>query len=114
MWSPKLHIKLFGKKLHTFHFFGVLGFILGTLLGMWLAQQKGLSISVVIFLSCLGAAIFFGLVYLARWITGSETIVYYHHEITIMLLSTLALWLLRVPVLPYLDIVILGIATFLS
>jgi hypothetical protein len=40
--------------------------------------------------------------------------VYYHHEISILVLCALLLYLLKLPVLPYLDITILGIGTFLA
>ena len=39
---------------------------------------------------------------------------YYHHEISIMIFCALALYLLNKPVLPYLDISILGIGVFIG
>ena len=105
---------LFNVRIQAFHFFGVLGFLCGSLLGIFLAGQLGLSAGIVLLMSLTGAFTFFALVYLGKWITGTEVIVYYHHEISIMLLCSFVLWILGLPLLPYLDIIILGIATFLA
>jgi prolipoprotein diacylglyceryltransferase len=109
-----LHVKLFGWRIRSFHFFGVSGYILGTILGVVLAVQSGLLPSVILLLAGASAGTFFGLAFLAKRITGQERIVYYHHEICIMVVCTLALYLLKLPVLPYLDITLLGIGTFLT
>ena len=47
-------------------------------------------------------------------IIGEERLIYYHHEIAIVLAVTMVLWLLDQPILPYLDITILRIGTFLT
>ena len=69
---------------------------------------------VVLVMSATGAACFFALAFMAKAITGHETIVYYHHEITIVLMCLLVLHLLHLPVLHYLDLAIIGIGIFLS
>jgi hypothetical protein len=109
-----LYIKLFRRRIRSFHFFGVSGYILGTILGVLLAVQSGLQPSVVLLLAGAGAGTFFALAFLAKQLTGQERIVYYHHEISIMVLCTLILYSLKLPVLPYLDITLLGIGTFLA
>ena len=65
-------------------------------------------------MSLIGAATFFTLAFLAKILAGKETIVYYHHEIAILILCSIVLKLLHLPVLNYLDITIIGIATFLA
>ncbi|MEO8108807.1 MAG: prolipoprotein diacylglyceryl transferase family protein [Ginsengibacter sp.] len=65
-------------------------------------------------MSLLGAATFFALAMLAKLLIGGETIVYYHHEIAILAICSIVLRLLHMQVLPYLDITIIGVATFLS
>ena len=114
MVSRKLHINWFGKRVHSFHFFGVMGYILGTVLGVFLSSQLNLRVEIVLLMAGIGAATFFGLTYLSKWIAGGETIVYYHHEISILVLCTLTLYFLRLPILPYLDITLLGIGVFLA
>ena len=56
---------------------------------------------------------FTGLVIATKMITGEEKLIYYHHEIAVLLNISLFLWLIHQPLLPYLDISILGIGTFL-
>ena len=112
--TPHLHIKLFKRHISSFHFFGVLGFLLGTFLGIYLCYILNLRISIILLMTLTGAATFFILAVLAKMITGKETIVYYHHEIAILIFCSIVLKLLRLPVLNYLDIIILGIATFLA
>jgi len=59
-------------------------------------------------------ATFFVLVLATKVITGEEKIIYYHHEIAVMVTATLLLWCWRQPVLPFLDITILGVGLFLA
>jgi hypothetical protein len=114
MLSPKLNINFFSKKIRSFHFFGVLGYVMGILLGVFLCYFLKLEISVILLMSLVGAATFFLLAILAKVITGEETIVYYHHEIVILLFCAIALKIFQLPVLQYMDITILGIGTFLA
>lgn len=109
-----LHIRFSGFTFHAFHFFGITGFIIGNLLGILLAYSLGLNIFVVMLMGAVGAAIFFLLALASRLFTGEESIVYYHHEIAILLACTLVLSLIRADILPYLDITLLGIGVFLA
>ena len=114
MFLPKLHIPVYKWQMHSFHFFGVLGFICGTILGVLVSVKLQLNPYIVLLMSGVGAATFFSLTFLSKWIAGKEVIVYYHHEISIILLCTLALFLIKAPILRYLDISILGIGVFLG
>jgi prolipoprotein diacylglyceryltransferase len=111
--KPHLHIKIFNFQIKSFHFFGVLGYLLGTILGVIIATQIVMKPGIVLLMAAVGAATFFLLVYISKWVAGEEIIVYYHHEISILLFCTLTLYLLKLPVLPYLDITILGIGVFI-
>ncbi|MBC7507561.1 MAG: prolipoprotein diacylglyceryl transferase [Ferruginibacter sp.] len=112
--SPTLHIKLFNKRTHSFHFFGVMGFVFGTALGVSLAGMLHLNPLVVLGMSVICACTFFLLASGAKWLLKNEVIVYYHHEIAIIIFCTIALYFLGLPVLTYLDIAILGMAVFLG
>jgi len=112
--SPKLHINFFSTHIHSFHFFGVIGFVMGTAFGCMLAWLLHLQVGIVLLMSAIGAATFFLLAFVAKWIAGKEVIVYYHHEISIVLLCAVTLYFLKKPVLPYLDITLLGIGVFLA
>ena len=114
MIKPGLHTTLFGRRFPRFVFLGALGFIVGMLTGIVLCYPLHLQAWVVLVMSATGAACFFMLAFLAKAITGHETIVYYHHEITIVLMCVLVLHLLRLPVLHYLDLAIIGIGIFLA
>ncbi|MGO9165356.1 MAG: prolipoprotein diacylglyceryl transferase [Candidatus Sulfotelmatobacter sp.] len=59
-------------------------------------------------------AIFLALVMATKIVAGEERIIYYHHEIAVAAGTTLFLRLLHQPVLPYLDITVLGIGLFLA
>ncbi len=112
--TPHLTVKLLSKRVSSFHYFGTMGFIVGTLLGVAVGYQIGLSVPMILALSLTGACVFFILAFGAKWITGEEVIVYYHHEVAILLVSTAGLALLGMPILAYLDITMLGVATFLA
>ena len=114
IFSPKLTVHFFNWSIRSFHFFGVLGFLLGTLLGVCLCYFLNFSIAIILLMSLTGAATFFLLAMLAKVITGKEVIVYYHHEIAILIACSFVLRICNWPVLQYLDITILGIATFLA
>jgi prolipoprotein diacylglyceryltransferase len=92
----------------------VLGFLFGAVLGISLCYFLNFHIGIILLMTLIGAATFFALAFLAKILTGGETIVYYHHEISILINCSIVLKLLHLPVLNYLDITILGIATFLA
>lgn len=112
--KPSLHIRLLQFRIKSFHFFGILGYILGTVLGVIISTQLNLQPEIVLLMAAVGAATFFLLVYISKWVTDEEIIVYYHHEIGILLFCTLTIYLIKQPILPYIDITILGIGVFLA
>ena len=101
-------------SLPAFQVLGCTGVALAIVLAMTLVGHEGLSHWVMA--GIIGAAIatFLGLVMSMKILTGEERIVYYHHEIAVMLMAALFLWTIDQPLLPYLDITILGIGTFLT
>ena len=114
MTFARLYVKIFSVKIRSFHFFGVLGFIVGTILGIFLSRQLNLQPVIVLLMAGIGVITFFALAFIAKRITGGETIVYYHHEISILVFCTVALYFLKLPILPYLDVTLLGIGVFLA
>ncbi|MEP7252327.1 MAG: prolipoprotein diacylglyceryl transferase family protein [Ginsengibacter sp.] len=112
--SPKLYTRFFKISIHSFHFFGVLGFIGGMLLGVSLCYFLGMNVYIILLMTLIGAGTFFLLAFIAKWVTKEETIVYYHHEIAILVFCAIALKLLHYPVLHYIDVTLLGIGTFLA
>ena len=112
--KPRLHIHLFGFSISAFQFFGVLGYFMSLVLCLTIAYLNNLVPFVILLMGIVGAFTFFILTYGSKIFTGKESIVYYHHEITILLLCSVVLYLLKMPVLRYLDITLLGIGVFLS
>ncbi len=110
---PLLHIKILKFRIHSFHFFGALGFSLGLLLGISLAYMTGIPLWPVFLCTLTGAGVLFGLTWLYKVITGREDLVYYQHEIAIIVCCLILLILLKQPVLKYLDITLMGIGVFL-
>lgn len=111
---PSLSVSILNKRVSPFHLFGALGFLAGTALGIFLAVHEALSPSVIILLSLLGAAQLFAQTWVQKVITGEENIVYYRHEIAILALSALILWIVGQPVTKYLDITLLGVGLFMA
>jgi hypothetical protein len=113
--------KVIRPEIKVFHFFmpayqvcGCVGLILAALLSMSLASRLGLSSWVIIALLSASALTFFALVIVTKILTGKERITYYHHEIAVIVVVALLLRGLRQPILPYLDVTILGIGLFLA
>ncbi|RFM26951.1 prolipoprotein diacylglyceryl transferase family protein [Deminuibacter soli] len=112
--KPSTHIKLGTRKIPAFHFFGTVGFTAGLLLGVLWCIALHLPVWGMLVMALTAMVAFTVLAMLAKLLTGEEIIVYYHHEIAILLGCALVLGLLHQPVLRFLDIMILCIATFLA
>lgn len=57
---------------------------------------------------------FLALTMVTKIIKGEESIIYYHHEIAVLVVAAVLLRALRQPVLPYLDVTVLGVGLFLA
>jgi len=57
---------------------------------------------------------FFAQAIITKIIVGDEDLVYYRHEIAVLSMSALFLWIMRQPILPYLDATLLGVGIFLA
>ncbi len=98
----------------AFQVCGYTGLVLAILLAMSLVVRLGLS-PFVMTMNILAAVLtFLGLAMATKIITGEENLVYYHHEIAVLVVTAVLLWLLRQPLLPYLDATILGVGLFLA
>jgi hypothetical protein len=109
----RLEIRVFGRPWPAFKGCGYTGLALAILQSTGFALGLGLSLRVMAAI-VLGAVLtFFGLVMATKIITGEEQIIYYHHEIAVMVVTGGLVWLTGQPILPYLDVTILGIGIFL-
>src|SRR4030095_8268399 len=110
----KPHIRIFHRPQSAFHVCGCTGLALAILQSMILATGSGLSPWIILAMVICAVFTFFAVVMVTKIITGEEQIIYFHHEIAVMLTTAGLLWLLRQPILPYLDVTILGIGIFLT
>jgi hypothetical protein len=105
---------LFGRPWCAFHLCGGLGSALTLALTMALVAHLGLSPWVMAAILLTSALTFLGLVMAVKIATGDEQMTYYHHELAVMAAVALLLWLFEQPLLPYLDVTILGVGMFLA
>jgi hypothetical protein len=106
-------LRLFGRTRSTFQVCGLAGLTLALALALGLVHHQGYPVWVMGVIALAAVASFFVLAMATKVVTGKETLVYYHHEIAILVVATLVAWLCRRPVLPYLDATILGVGAFL-
>lgn len=107
----KLRIR---KPWPAFQVCGYTGVLAAIAMTMLLAVKVGLSTWVMGLIIVSAMATFLTLAMTTEIITGEEQLIYYQQEIAVMLVSALVVKVLRQPVLPYLDLMILGIGTFLA
>jgi hypothetical protein len=103
-----------GKPFPAYQVCGYTGFIVGLMQSLVLIKLAALSNFVLLGITGVVILTFYGLVAATKIITGEEQIIYYHHEIAVMAMLALFLRLTRQPLLPYLDVGILGIGMFLA
>jgi hypothetical protein len=108
------HVWLFGRQRPRFLVLGWSGYLLALLLTQGLAARRGLSGGDLLLVSLCAAATFFGQAMLVKVWLGQERLVYYHQLLAVLAVSAGLLSLLRQPVLPYLDLTLMGVGTMLA
>jgi hypothetical protein len=98
----------------AFRLFGFTGFAAASALAIGLARHSNLPLWIVAALAACGVITFLAVAMATKIVTGSESLTYYHHQMAILLMSAFVLWTLRAPLLPYLDIDVVGIGAFLA
>lgn len=111
MAHPKVMIHR--RSWSSFHVCGSVGWVAGISFALLLTVRLGLSLGVTAVLAVAAFITFLTLTMAVKVLTGVENIVYYHHEAAVVAVSSLLLRLLHQPVLPYLDIVFMGLGLFL-
>jgi hypothetical protein len=109
---PRLAI--FKHRISSYKICGLAGMALALLLNIGLTAHRHLSFWVLAALVVNALLTFYILALATRIIAGEELLIYYHHEIAIIITSGLVLWFLDQPVLLYLDHTILGLGMFLA
>jgi len=112
--TVRFRLSIGRRSMHPFRACGLAGLTLSTALTMTLAAMRHLSPWTTMAITVIAATTFVLLTLLTRMITGREVLVYYHHEIAIMLTVTALLHALNKPVLAYLDITLVGLGLLLA
>jgi len=102
------------KGLNSFQLCGYTGFALAFVQSSLLVGRMGLSQLTLLGITGVVILTFYVLMTVTKILAGEEVIIYYHHEISVVATIALFLWLRRQPVLPYLDITVLGLGLFLA
>lgn len=105
--------RLGGRALPLFQVCGVAGLLAAVVLTQSLAAATGRSAPGMAALSVLAVLTFLTLAMAVKILVGEERLVYLHHEIAVLAVAALALVATGAPVLPYLDLVVLGVGAFL-
>lgn len=106
-------VRLLRRAIPAFQLCGYAGLAVAIALTQGLVLATGLTTWVMAVLSLAAMGVFLALAMLTKIIFGEEVLVYYHHEIAVLLATTAVLWALGQPVLRYLDLVMLGVGAFL-
>lgn len=87
---------------------------MGFSLSLLVAAERQLSLLVTTSMMLTAVFVFLAVTVATKIVVGGERLVYYHHELAILAANAVLLELLRLPVLAYLDIAVLGLGAFLA
>jgi prolipoprotein diacylglyceryltransferase len=110
---PRLYINIAEQLWPAYQVCGYTGLALALLVTVVLAVKLNLSTWILLGISGGGIVTFLSLGMVTKIIIGRESLIYYHHEIAILLVTADFIKFFHQPVMPYLDITLLGIGTFL-
>lgn len=111
---PRTRVGLASRAVPAFRTCGVAGFYVGVGTSLGAALLAGRELLPVAALGVVCAFAFFAYVYVRKWITGREQLVLLEQVWTAEVFCALALEAMRLPVLPYLDVIAPGMAFFLA
>ena len=112
--SLRPSVSVAGSSVSTFQICGVVGFVAAIAVGIGLGAHLGLSIGWLVALSA-GAALSFLALAIATWASlGVERLVFYRHEILVLLLVAVVSSASGRPALPYLDVATVALGVFLA
>jgi prolipoprotein diacylglyceryltransferase len=109
----RTRVRVLARPRSSFRVCGMTGLVSAVLLATMLIGSRGLTLWPMAAIVLSAVATFFALAMLTKVVTGQEKLIYYHHEIAVLSVAAVTLWLLRRPVLPYLDATLLGVGLFL-
>ena len=107
-------VRVYTRSLSAFHICGFTGLALAIIFALTLTIHLDLSLWVIGGIIGIAMLTFLTLAMVTKIITGEEQLIYYHHEIAILIASAVFLKVINHPLLPYLDVTILGVGIFLA
>lgn len=111
---PRPRLGCFGREVPTFRTCGIVGFYLAVMISIGATLLAGRSVAVFAVLALVSGLSFFVYAHLRKWIAGFEELVLLEQVWFALACNAAALWLMREPLLPYLDIVSIGLCPFLA
>ena len=109
---PEIHT--YRRPLASFQICGYTGLALAVFLSMTLVIYQHLSPFIMLGIILVAVLTFFAQAIITKIIIGEEDLVYYRHEIAVIFMAALFLWIIHQPILPYLDATLLGVGIFLA
>ncbi len=100
---------LFGRSWTSFTCIAAMGFVLANVLVFIMAAHLGLSLWITATLIILAMATFWLHSLAVKIITNKETFIYLRHLTAILLSTSLFCWMVDIPLLPHVELIILGI-----
>jgi prolipoprotein diacylglyceryltransferase len=106
-------VRVGSREWSAFRFFGVAGLVAGVTLGAALATRLALSPWIVLGIAISAVLTFLCLAMATKIVTGREQLTFYHHLAAVLAVAAGLLAVAGQPVLPYLDLCVLGTGMFL-
>jgi prolipoprotein diacylglyceryltransferase len=107
-------IRVLGQSWSAFLVWGYTALGLALVLTTTLSIYLGRSPLMMVMIAAVAVVTILSLAMAIKIVTGEEQLVHYHHAISIVAVTSLLLWFSAEPVLPYLDLTVLGIGMFLA
>ena len=114
MTAPRPTVSLGGRAVSTFQACGLVGFAAALATALVVGAHVGLPLGFVTLLGAAAVAAFFWLALATRAILDEERLVYYHHELAVLVLSALVAGLARQPIGRALDVAVVALGVFLA
>jgi prolipoprotein diacylglyceryltransferase len=112
-WTART-LRLGRRTVSAFRFWGGTGILAALLVSVVCAWILSLSVAVILLLAAVSVGTSLVLVLLRTVLTGSEVLVFLHHAVAAGGASVVTLHLVDEPLLPYLEIVVLGLGVVLA
>ena len=105
-------VQLLGRRRSSFQVYGIAGFVAAMLIAPALGAITGRSTGPLLLCAAVAVGTFLLLAWITFVVTGRERLVWYHHQIAVIIGSTVVLWATHRPIMGHLDLVVIGLGVF--